>query len=322
MWQWLVNIFRLPRFNQKEPWQISAARFCKDKDEGFTQQQLFEFLDRLGISKTAQRQFFSDAISHPMGSKFGREHDKGIWTAPVELVSMVIDYDELKEARENSVKANQHAIAAIVISTISVIIGFVTLGFQIYSNHLTRQSIQLSTDPQIEIFLKYLGRDESGQERISLGIQNVGVMDISNLRVKSATANVGSECRKTGLGGLDVERDEKHWEEFNRGKTIDIALDYNPALTPNDGPPDMGIYTFNFEYQRQIDQRIYSEKVKFALDGLSVYWDENMLTNGAIVNSLNCAEGFLSIDTFVKDSYSADEDKIKTSIIRRPTRVR
>jgi len=82
--------------------------------------------DELGISERARNQFFSDTISHPMGSKFGRICDNnGLWHAPIELVSMVIDYDELREARRNAKQAFWLSILAIVISLVTLVVAVV-----------------------------------------------------------------------------------------------------------------------------------------------------------------------------------------------------
>ena len=129
MWQKIKYIFSYENRKEDEPWQISAARFCRDKQAGFTQQQLFDYLEQLSVSKHQQRQFFTFSISNPLGSQHARDHEGGIWSAPLELVSMVIDYDELKEARRNALSAWRWAIASFIVATIAGIAQVVQLGF-------------------------------------------------------------------------------------------------------------------------------------------------------------------------------------------------
>jgi hypothetical protein len=49
------------------------------------------------------------------------------WTAPLELVSTVVDYDELKHARESSDTAWKMAVAAFIVSAIAAVFQGVSL---------------------------------------------------------------------------------------------------------------------------------------------------------------------------------------------------
>jgi len=122
IWKTLKK-YKLWTINEEEPWQIKAARFCTEHQNGFSQQELFEHLETMGAPKKAQSQFFSDTISHPVGSKYGRSPDGDhLWHAPIEVVSMVIDYDELKDARRNAKNAFWLSLIAIIISLITLFV--------------------------------------------------------------------------------------------------------------------------------------------------------------------------------------------------------
>lgn len=118
------------------PWQIAAARFCVERKE-FTLKDLETFLEMspYNIPHDHVRNYFIENIQNPPGRQFNREFRKsaegngGLWTAPSELVSMVTDYDELREARESSRKAMYTAIGSLIIATI---VGIAQIFVQIY----------------------------------------------------------------------------------------------------------------------------------------------------------------------------------------------
>jgi len=68
-----------------------------------------------------------------------------------------IDYLGLEEARENSIKSNKQSTHAFYVSVasliISVFIGVVAICFQIQSNALTREDVELSASPVLDISL-------------------------------------------------------------------------------------------------------------------------------------------------------------------------
>lgn len=68
-------------------------------------------------------------------------------------LSAAIDFLSLEEARENSIKSNKHSTRAFYVSVISLAIGVVAVGFQIQSNALTREDIELSASPVLNISL-------------------------------------------------------------------------------------------------------------------------------------------------------------------------
>lgn len=120
---------------QKEPWQIAAARFCVERNE-FSLKELEIFLKGVpyDIPHEHVRNFFVENIQNPPGRQFNREFRKVsegnvFWTAPSELVSMVTDYDELREARESSKRAMWVAIGSLIIATI---VGIAQILIQIY----------------------------------------------------------------------------------------------------------------------------------------------------------------------------------------------
>jgi hypothetical protein len=109
----------------KEPWQIAAARFCVERKE-FTFKSVEAFLEGepYNIPHEHVKSFFIENIQNPPGRQFNRgfrksaEGEGGLWTAPSDLVSMVTDYDELREARESSKRAMYVAIGSLIIATL------------------------------------------------------------------------------------------------------------------------------------------------------------------------------------------------------------
>jgi hypothetical protein len=118
----------------KEPWQIAAARFCVERDDTeFTRAELEQFLRENGyqIHTWHIHRFFQDQVKLPAGMQWNREprgeNGTEFWTAPLELVSTIVDYDELKQARESSISAWKMAAAALIVSAIAAVFQGVSL---------------------------------------------------------------------------------------------------------------------------------------------------------------------------------------------------
>lgn len=109
---------------KKEPWQIAAARFCVEHSEkGFEFKELKDFINANYKVRDRHLEFFvQEEIQHPTGRQFNRQGDNGNWVPPLSLVSMVTDYDELKEARKNARQAFWLSLIAIIISFITLIV--------------------------------------------------------------------------------------------------------------------------------------------------------------------------------------------------------
>lgn len=105
-----------------EPWQIAAARFCVEHSEkGFEFKELKAFINANYKVRERHIDFFiQEEIQRPTGRQFNRDGDSGNWVPPLSLVSMVTDYDELKEARKNAKNAFYFSIIAIVISLLTL----------------------------------------------------------------------------------------------------------------------------------------------------------------------------------------------------------
>ena len=122
----IKNFFK--QNSQKESWQIAAARFCVDNAEkGFTEYALKGYIESLyTVDERHINQFYNEEIYKPASRESSRNFiaiDKGgLWIPPLDLVSKVTDYDELKEARKNSKRA-------FFLSIIAIIISVITLGF-------------------------------------------------------------------------------------------------------------------------------------------------------------------------------------------------
>jgi hypothetical protein len=116
--------------SKEEPWQIRAARYCVNKNE-FTSSDVEKFILELGVSKTHASNFWNESIARPAGREFNRNSDRTNdvnnpkYFAPLELVSMITDFDELQLARKNSVQAWRISIAALIVSSLGTIFQFI-----------------------------------------------------------------------------------------------------------------------------------------------------------------------------------------------------
>lgn len=108
----------------KEPWQIAAARYCVEHSEdGFEFKDLKDFINANYKVRDRHLEFFiQEEIQHPTGRQFNRQGDGGNWVPPLSLVSMVTDYDELKEARKNARQAFWLSFIAIIIALVTLIV--------------------------------------------------------------------------------------------------------------------------------------------------------------------------------------------------------
>lgn len=120
-----------------EPWQIVAARFCVEKIE-FTLKELEDFLKgtHYQVPREHVRNFFIENIQNPAGRQFNRDARKdadgnsSLWTAPADLVSMITDFDELREARKNAARAWQISMIALAVSALAAICQLLSLVIQ------------------------------------------------------------------------------------------------------------------------------------------------------------------------------------------------
>ncbi len=123
----MKNPFRKNR--EKEPWQIAAARYCvAHSEKGFNEEDLKGHIkSSYEVSGRFIKQFYLEEIRHPAGREHSRdflkdEDGSGLWIPPLDLVSKVTDYDELKEARRNAIWAFRFSIIAIIISAVTLIV--------------------------------------------------------------------------------------------------------------------------------------------------------------------------------------------------------
>lgn len=108
----------------KEPWQITAARFCVERGT-FSQNELESYIVGLGQEQGVAEKFFTENVLLPFGTKRARAHSDGNWFAPTELVTMVMEYDELKELRRNSLQAWHLSLTAIIIGATGILVQIV-----------------------------------------------------------------------------------------------------------------------------------------------------------------------------------------------------
>ncbi len=114
---------------QKEPWQIAAARYCLENSEkGFIAEDLKKHIQSIySVNSEHINDFFEEEIHWPTGRKLNRNQRGDYWTPTLDLVSKVTDYDELKEARKNAKNAFWFSLIAIIISAITLIITILSL---------------------------------------------------------------------------------------------------------------------------------------------------------------------------------------------------
>ena len=115
-------LMKFMKKQQKEPWQIAAARYCVENSEkGFTSEDLKKQIQSgYSVSDAHINQFHEEELSLPTGRKFSRNQRGGYWMPPLDMVSKVTDYDELKEARKNAKNAFILSITAIIISSLTL----------------------------------------------------------------------------------------------------------------------------------------------------------------------------------------------------------
>ncbi len=107
----------------KEPWQIAAARWCVEHSKSFIRGELEEYITSkyIGVHKRHVEFFFQQEIQQPSGRNHNRDAVEGTFTPPLDLVSKVIDHDELREARKNAWSAQRLAIISIIISSTTLL---------------------------------------------------------------------------------------------------------------------------------------------------------------------------------------------------------
>ncbi len=128
----MINFLKKP---EKEPWQITAARYCvSNAEKGFTEKNLEDHIkSRYRVNDSQIKQFYQEEIYQPTGRQFPRTWSivDGVnkWTPPLDLVSKITDYDELQEARKSSRNAMFIATASLVIA---IIVGIIQICIAIY----------------------------------------------------------------------------------------------------------------------------------------------------------------------------------------------
>ncbi len=120
---------------EKEPWQIAAARYCVTRsEEGFTKEGLIKHIESsYKVNNRHIEQFWDEEIYKPSGREYTRTWlsgpSGGIWIPPLDLVSKITDYDELQEARQSSRQAMLIATGSLVIA---IIVGIIQICIEIY----------------------------------------------------------------------------------------------------------------------------------------------------------------------------------------------
>ncbi len=133
----------------QESWQIAVARFCVDNSEkGFEFKDLKDFVHlNYTVSDSHLEFFIQEEIQQPAGRQFGRSHDKGTWIPPLDLVSKINDYDELKDARKNARNAFWLSLIAIIIT---ITVGAIQL-FKIQEVSVTNDFIKTEITNNLDV---------------------------------------------------------------------------------------------------------------------------------------------------------------------------
>jgi hypothetical protein len=118
----------LPLKNEKEPWQIMAARFCANTETGLTEDALRAFIIKNypNVPPAHISFFYEEEIVCPSGRQYPRGaiaiNNVQMRSAPMELVSKITDYEELKEARKNAASAFWMSFVSIIIALLSLLV--------------------------------------------------------------------------------------------------------------------------------------------------------------------------------------------------------
>lgn len=264
----------------------------RKQEKGFTWDELTQEFGLSGLEENWVKKIFKTVDDSDRKFFEHYRNDENV-TSNVHYYSLnekgilaALSYLEWQQTKKSSFRAN-------IFSGVAVLIGVVALGVAAYTGWLTYRSIQIATDPQIEMFLKHDGANDEGSDIFSLGVANIGAVNIASLTVKYFSANVGQDCKDRGEGSFGGGRGGRKWEGFNVGEKIYIPLDHN-TWRLGEETPDLSMHVFYVEFQREIDNRIYGQKVEVAIDGHDVYWDDVIPTSNSITNARKCAERILS----------------------------
>ncbi len=106
---------------------IAVVRHCVGKDE-FTIEELVEVFSKAPHNvPEADILRVGEEVVQNYGRRSGRGGNKDkLFSASMEMVSMITDYEELKEARKNAHSAWRFSIAALIVSGIGVLVEFVS----------------------------------------------------------------------------------------------------------------------------------------------------------------------------------------------------
>lgn len=186
----------------------------------------------------------------------------------------VVNYRELKQARDESKKANTRAILSALLAVATLAIGIWTASITQESLKLTEEKLektdaglQLSIDPQIKIYLEQIDEDENFYT-YNLGIENNGVIPYVNLGGKFTAVSVNDELGSFGL----IFKEQLSFERKN--ESISIAR----VSVSKIGITKTKALVFDIEYQRNIDGKQYGIRPVFIIDDSKVYLPEQAKT--------------------------------------------
>lgn len=115
------------KMNQ-EPWQIAAARYAVVHSKaGITREDLEEYLAKKynnEVHKNLIQGFFEEEIQAPPGrrsSRLGTRENGDRYSPPLTVSQMILEYDELQEARKNAFRATILSLASILIAMLTLI---------------------------------------------------------------------------------------------------------------------------------------------------------------------------------------------------------
>lgn len=197
-------------------------------------------------------------------------------------MAIVIDYIALQEARLSGRRALWFA-------GVSIFFGVVTLLIAGWTGWVENQNLQIAVEPQVSFYLQRAGE---GIEEYVFGIENDGVVPITEITAVLANADIPRDAGVSdefcaGLGAVDPVMFDKELLvsviKPHEGRQAKIFL--SSLGNPNqngDSTKNIRAISITVKYHRSIDKRVEVVNMNYIVDGYQLY----TLTEAKDVKSL------------------------------------
>lgn len=150
------------------------------------------------------------------------------------------------------------AISAIAISVASLLVTAA-------STYYAYVSVQISTDPQIEVFLKRTNIND--KENFNIIVENNGSNDVKNLNLKSSVIHMNKSDFTNGEKNVSSVQNELIQENYlPKFRTASSSV-----FIENKKSPWVSVLYINMSYVRNIDQKQFHKRIAFFSDGFGIY---------------------------------------------------